>query len=357
MPMILESMPKGNFPARAPHQPPEVVGSQTKRATRPTTSLPQAMIDEAKVPKRERFNPAKHLAYQRPERIVSMKDIGLEGAGISATAISEPFPLFTREAIVQMRAEIFSKDSLENCQYSSTFCKNMIRAMGPAIAPFVYDAWNSPEVLSGISEVAGIELVPVFDIDIGNVNISFDDQTGTTTRDETAAEQVPAFAWHYDSFPFVCVTMLSDCEGMIGGETAIRTQSGEVMKLRGPAMGTAIVLQGRYIEHQALKAFGGSERITMVTSFRARSPFVKDESVLTGVRGISNVSDLYTQYTEYRLEILEDRIRAKRKSENYRAASKRSFDVDEIRVWLETQRQFIDAMLVEIYEVEDGEEE
>ncbi|KAL9941871.1 hypothetical protein ACHAP6_002823 [Verticillium nonalfalfae] len=252
-----------------------------------------------------------------------MKDIGLEGAGISATAISEPFPLFTREAIAQMRAEIFSKDSLENCQYSSSFCKNMIRAMGPAIAPFIYDAWNSPEVLSGISEVAGIEIVPVFDIDIGNVNISFDDQTGTTTGDETAAEQVPAFAWHYDSFPF----------------------------------GTAIVLQGRYIEHQALKAFGGSERITMVTSFRARSPFVKDESVLTGVRGISNVSDLYTQYTEYRLEILEDRIRAKRKSENYRAASKRSFDVDEIRVWLETQRQFIDAMLVEIYEVEDGEEE
>ncbi|KAM0508975.1 hypothetical protein ACHAPB_001859 [Verticillium nonalfalfae] len=239
-----------------------------------------------------------------------MKDIGLEGAGISATAISEPFPLFTREAIAQMRAEIFSKDSLENCQYSSSFCKNMIRAMGPAIAPFIYDAWNSPEVLSGISEVAGIEIVPVFDIDIGNVNISFDDQTGTTTGDETAAEQ-----------------------------------------------GTAIVLQGRYIEHQALKAFGGSERITMVTSFRARSPFVKDESVLTGVRGISNVSDLYTQYTEYRLEILEDRIRAKRKSENYRAASKRSFDVDEIRVWLETQRQFIDAMLVEIYEVEDGEEE
>ncbi|KAG7113537.1 Putrescine oxidase like protein [Verticillium longisporum] len=121
--------------------------------------------------------------------------------------------------------------------------------------------------------------------------------------------------------------------------------------------GTAIVLQGRYIEHQALKAFGGSERITMVTSFRAKSPFVKDESVLTGVRGISNVSDLYMQYTEYRLEILMDRIRAKRKSENYRAASKRPFDVDEIRVWLETQRQFIDAMLVEIYEVTDGEED
>ncbi|KAM0283253.1 hypothetical protein ACHAQH_002547 [Verticillium albo-atrum] len=229
----------------------------------------------------------------------------------------------------------------------------MIRAMGTAIAPFTYDAWNSPEVLAKISEVAGIELVPVFDIDVGNVNISFDNQTCSTTVNPASDDDIPAFAWHYDSFPFVCVTMLSDCEGMIGGETAIRTPKGEVLKVRGPSMGTAVVLQGRYIEHQALKALGGSERITMVTSFRAKSPFVRDESVLTGVRGISNLSDLYTQYTEYRLEMLEERIRAKRKAENYRITSKRPFDIDETRIWLETQRQFIDAMLDEIYEVED----
>lgn len=30
--------------------------------------------------------------------------------------------------------------------------------------------------------------------------------------------------------------MLSDCTGMIGGETALRTGTGEVMKVRGPAM-------------------------------------------------------------------------------------------------------------------------
>lgn len=45
-----------------------------------------------------------------------------------------------------------------------------------------------------------------------------------------------AVAWHYDSFPFVCVMMLSDCTDMVGGETAVRKPSGEVMKIRGPAM-------------------------------------------------------------------------------------------------------------------------
>jgi len=44
----------------------------------------------------------------------------------------------------------------------------------------------------------------------------------------------PIVDWHTDSYPFVCVLMLSDCKGMVGGETALRTGSGEIMKVRGP---------------------------------------------------------------------------------------------------------------------------
>lgn len=68
-------------------------------------------------------------------------------------------------------------------------------------------------------------------------------------------------------------------------------------------------MQGRYIEHQALAAFGGQERITMVTSFRPRSPRIRDDTVLTTVRPISNLSDLYGQAVEYQLENAEARIR------------------------------------------------
>lgn len=56
----------------------------------------------------------------------------------------------------------------------------------------------------------------------------------------------------------------------------------------------------------------------MVTCFRPKSPLMRDETVLTGVRGISHRSELYTQYMEYRLEILEERIRAKLKDERAR---------------------------------------
>ena len=103
---------------------------------------------------------------------------------------------------------------------------------------FSYDAWTSPEVLGIISEIAGVELVPSLEVDIGHVNVSFNAHEapahgqGAVTKDD----DVSAFGWHFDSVPFVVVTMLSDCTGMKGGETAIRTASGEVVKVRGPTM-------------------------------------------------------------------------------------------------------------------------
>lgn len=42
--------------------------------------------------------------------------------------------------------------------------------------------------------------------------------------------------------------------------------------------GTAVVMQGRYLEHQALKALGGRERISIVTAFRPKSHLVRDET-------------------------------------------------------------------------------
>lgn len=105
-------------------------------------------------------------------------------------------------------------------------------------APFTYNAWRSPEVLSRISEVAGMELVPVMDTEIAAINIAINNQNPSVAQinDSSKENDLPAFAWHYDSYPFVCVTMLSDCTHMTGGETALKTGTGEIMKVRGPAM-------------------------------------------------------------------------------------------------------------------------
>lgn len=109
-------------------------------------------------------------------------------------------------------------------------------------------------------------------------------------------------------------------------------------------------MQGRYIEHQALKAFGGRERISMVTSFRAKSPLVRDETVLTGVRPISNVMELYSQFIEYRMEVLEERLRDRLRKERHREHAKRPFDVVDVKGFLTQQKEYLEATIAELIE-------
>lgn len=74
------------------------------------------------------------------------------------------------------------------------------------------------------------------DYEIGHINLSvpgekkdYDDTASSSEDDEQAI-----VGWHRDSYPFVCVLMMSDTTGMVGGETALRTGTGEIKKVRGP---------------------------------------------------------------------------------------------------------------------------
>lgn len=108
---------------------PKPVAPATKGITRPVSAVPQYLIEEAKQTVPEPFDAEKHLDYHAPATILTMKEIGLEGQGVSPHAASDPFRLFTKEAILQMRHEIFSDAVLADCQYSSTFIKHMVRGM------------------------------------------------------------------------------------------------------------------------------------------------------------------------------------------------------------------------------------
>ena len=123
--LLSSSQPRSQAPA------PKVVGPKTTKATRPIVDIPQTLIDGSRVAHKETFDAQKHLNFQMPSRTYSMEEIGLGGQGVSPVAVSEPFPLFTEDAVKQIRAEVFSKPVLDNCRYASTFNNNQIRAMGP----------------------------------------------------------------------------------------------------------------------------------------------------------------------------------------------------------------------------------
>lgn len=88
----------------------------------------------------------------------------------------------------------------------------------------------------------------------------------------------------------------------------------------------------------------------MVTSFRPRSPAFPDDTVLTTVRPISNLSELYFQFSEYRLEMLEKRIRKQLKQMRDRRGVHRGFDTWGMKRFLAEQEKFLAHMDKEMVE-------
>ena len=90
----------------------------------------------------------------------------------------------------------------------------------------------------------------------------------------------------------------------------------------------------------------------MVTSFRPRSPRIRDDTVLHTVRPVSHLPDLYGQVVEYQLENMEARIRGylKKVRESMRADK---FDVKAFKEWAAFERHAIDHIDKEI--VEEGQ--
>jgi len=91
----------------------------------------------------------------------------------------------------------------------------------------------------------------------------------------------------------------------------------------------------------------------MVTSFRPRNPLIRDDTVLTTVRPISNINDLYNQFAEYRLEMLEERIRRQLKEIRDLATAGRRVPTRKLKDFFEEQERFLTHMNMEMVDDED----
>ncbi|BGP14824.1 hypothetical protein JCM10213_002737 [Rhodosporidiobolus nylandii] len=324
------------------------------------------------------FDPAVHLCHEPPESKITMKELALDG-GISPVGVTAPFPLFTRAAVEEFRREILSTDVLDKYSVEWELAPMQAREFPKEVAPFIHAAWNSPEVLAAVSEAAGVELVPVMELELGHVNFQLGSKgkAGVRTTPITLQEQKPHFTgaefegikakaeaddgtggdtnvgFHKDAYPFVCVLMLSDCKHMVGGETAIKTGDGRIVKARGPGAGNVVVMQGREISHAALKAYNVDERITMVTSFRAKNPDLNDASILTTIRPTSKRNRLNYQWSVYRFRLLSERFANMAAALEKKKASLGPDDdadglggseivnVDEMNIWIEQQISYL----------------
>lgn len=288
------------------------------------------------------FDPEKHLTFfsgdpldqhkYHATRRLTMEELGLTNKNqISPIGVSDPFPLFTEEATDIMKLECLHKETfLEHARSSFNSTSGMdcilrgyVKRNDKIISPFIYAAWTHPKTVELISTMAGVELEVIMDYEIAQVNIGYTrpevvDQERIAKRERTLSgldngDDIPAIVgWHYDSYPFVCVLMLSDTTNMIGGETYLRMGDSKIARVSGPQKGSAAVLQGRLIQHLAPKPFGATERMTMVTSYRAKNSLLNDGSVLSTVKPEVNYGSVYNafypEWVNYRVEVMKNRL-------------------------------------------------
>jgi hypothetical protein len=317
--------------ASAATAPNPVDGSQAFKKVEVDLSTP---IQPASI-----FDPEVHMSFKPPTEFYTLEELSLQSPlATGPVAITAPFPLFSVEGIRAIRADLFRPELLSKHTYREEKTPGVYKIRGYAQdAPFVYSTWTSPDLLKACSEAAGVELEVVFDYEIGHINVQLPSAEDGSDFDllkqlppaeppkqniqvdekdrEAAKNDIGTItAWHNDSYPWVCVCMLSDPTGMVGGETALRRGDGNILKVRGPEVGSAVMMQGGLINHVALKAMGTGERITMVTSFRPKDPKAYDNSNLGNVKRVSNHDKLYQQWSTYRAGVLAKRAEAFKES-------------------------------------------
>ncbi len=118
-------------------------------AVMPQPGLPKAAfkpIIQGSATKRKfehvNFDPRQHLAFEEPQSIVMMKEIGYsEDTGISPVAVSHPFRMFTPECIQKFRDEVLSDEVLEKCSYRSNIAAFQVRGYAPKYVSTATDSW------------------------------------------------------------------------------------------------------------------------------------------------------------------------------------------------------------------------
>jgi hypothetical protein len=89
------------------------------------------------------FDPTKHLAFKEAVEVVMMEDLGYaKDAGVSPVAVSQPFRLFSKEAIGQMRAEILKPEVMKNCAFRSNIAACQLRGYAKKYPHFLMQPWH-----------------------------------------------------------------------------------------------------------------------------------------------------------------------------------------------------------------------
>ncbi|DBA98850.1 hypothetical protein WJX77_009641 [Trebouxia sp. C0004] len=290
----------------------------------------------------EAFKADIHLAFRSPAKTYSLSDLGINQQKRKAPCnfgVAEPFSFLSKAGVDTLLKELTSETVQNNCKFSTDRTPCCLRGTSDH-SPFIRDLWSSPEVTDIVSAVAGIPLQLGYKYEIAHTNVQVDSPDGS---------DAPVDNWHYDSIPFVAVTLLTPTEGMTGGETVLKKGDGSEMSVGFPQAGYLIVLQGQHVRHLAKRAVSPHGRMTMVTGYIPADPLLSDQTVLRVSKMMSDLPTLFHQWAQYRLERFGKQAQLISQSfEEKHKETGQLADMDEVKAWCNNMIQYLQVTIAEV---------
>jgi len=276
----------------------------------------------------EKFDENKHLALEDPENIRifegdSMKSVSFgsykkeTSKKFSDFACSNVFRVFSDEGAAEIRRIAFKLKKYRVAGVRN----NRVRSVW-YYSPFFKDFMSSPKFVSHMSKIFGEPVLPyMYLTTTGHVNY------GPPGMNKKVDE------WHFDSVAFVAVIILSDIEGMQGGELQFIPQrksiaqelfksskisSKDVETVSYKQNGYCIAAQGSELCHQVTPVISAKEdRISLVVSFQPANVYQPDRFCYHSMKsseeednkpGVADY-DMFRYRAFHAMKVLEDYVK------------------------------------------------
>ena len=250
------------------------------------------------------FDPAHHLALEKPTEILYLTEFGYSEEEIktkaTAVAASSPFRILSEEGA---KVLLHVARSLRQHTTSCERIENMVRG-GCYRSKFLRDLCVDPALTDLMCEVYDTDVAPhTMPVHLGHMNFAPDDLSRAVDK------------WHHDTLPLDFVMMVTDPASLDGGqfeyfvgtkhEMAQLAKEGKMPpperiiapKFNGP--GYTIALHGDMIVHRGAALNTPGERITMVNGYIATDTAGDDQHRHKDLTLVDDPETLYTEWAKH----------------------------------------------------------
>ena len=250
------------------------------------------------------FDPARHLALEKPQTVTHLQEFGYSDEEISrkatSVAVSSPFRVLSEEGAAvllqvarSLRRHAISCDRIENMVRGGCYRSKCLR-----------DLCVDPSLTGLMCEIYQADVAPhTMPLHLGHMNFSPDDLSKAVDK------------WHHDTLPLDTVMMVSDPATLDGGkfEYFVGTKDEmEVLAKEGktpPAdrvvaphfagPGYAVALHGNMVVHRGGKLNKPGERISMVNGYVSTNTSLDDQHRHVDLKLVDPPEALYAEWARH----------------------------------------------------------